>query len=287
MKEKLRIAIQKSGRLSEKSIQLLKDAGISVSNGNRTLLAASKNFPVELLYLRDDDIPGYISDGVADIGIFGENVLLEKGTDDLQILTRLGFAKCRMALAIPRNENYTGPEYLTGKRIATSYPKILRKFLDDNKIEADIHEILGSVEIAPSIGLSGAVFDIVSTGSTLLSNGLKEVEVVLRSEAVLVGGNITDPGKQKILEKLLFRFDAVLKGRTHRYVLLNAPNESIDEIINILPGMKSPTVVPLADKGWSAVHSVIDEDQFWEVIDKLKEAGAQGLLVVPIEKMVN
>lgn len=283
--QKLRIAIQKSGRLSEKSLQLLKDCGINVSNGNRTLLAAGKNFPVEILYLRDDDIPGYIADGVADVGIFGENVLLEKG-NDLEIISKLGFARCRMSVAIPRSEEYTGPQYLEGKRIATSYPRILKNYLEENQVNAEIHEILGSVEIAPSIGLSGAIFDIVSTGSTLLSNGLKEVEVVLKSEAVLVGGKIPNPEKQQILEKLLFRMSAVLKGRTNKYVLLNAPNDSLDKIISILPGMKSPTVVPLADKGWSAVHSVIAEDRFWEIIDQLKEAGAQGLLVVPIEKMV-
>jgi ATP phosphoribosyltransferase len=284
--QKLRIAIQKSGRLSEKSLQLLNDCGISVSNGNRTLLAEGKNFPVEILYLRDDDIPGYIEDGVADVGIFGENVLLEKG-NGLTILNRLSFARCRMSIAVPRNENYTGPNYLEGKRIATSYPKILKSFLDKHNVQADIHEILGSVEIAPSIGLSGAIFDIVSTGSTLLSNGLKEVDVVLKSEAVLVSGKITDQEKQKILDKLIFRLNSVLKARTNRYVLLNAPNGSLEKIVSILPGMKSPTIVPLAEAGWSAVHSVISEDRFWEVIDELKDAGAEGILVIPIEKMVN
>ncbi len=284
--QKLRIAIQKSGRLSEKSLQLLNDCGISVSNGNRTLLASGKNFPVEILYLRDDDIPGYIEDGVADVGILGENVVLEKG-NDLSIINRLNFARCRMSIAIPRNEEYTGVQYLQGKRIATSYPRILQNFLQQNNIEADIHEILGSVEIAPSIGLSGAIFDIVSTGSTLLSNGLKEVDIVLKSEAVLVSGNNLNAEKQAILDKMMFRMDAVMKARTNRYVLLNAPNDSLDKIISIIPGMKSPTVVPLAEKGWSAVHSVIGEERFWDVIDELKEAGAQGLLVIPIEKMVN
>ncbi len=284
--QKLRIAIQKSGRLSEKSIQLLNDCGISVSNGNRTLLASGKNFPVEILYLRDDDIPGYIEDGVADVGILGENVVLEKG-NDLSVISRLSFARCRMSIAIPRGEEYTGPEYLQGKRIATSYPRILRRYLDENNIKADIHEILGSVEIAPSIGLSGAIFDIVSTGSTLLSNGLKEVEVVLKSEAVLVSGKNLAPEKQAILDKLMFRLNSVMKGRTNRYVLLNAPNDSLQKIVDIIPGMKSPTIVPLAEEGWSAVHSVISEDRFWEVIDQLKEAGAQGILVIPIEKMVN
>lgn len=283
---KLRIAIQKSGRLSEKSLQLLNDCGISISNGNRTLLAAGKNFPVEILYLRDDDIPGYIEDEVADVGILGENVVLEK-SQGLQIVSRLGFARCRMSLAIPRGEEYTGPQYLQGKRIATSYPRILKNFLQQNQVDADIHEILGSVEIAPSIGLSGAIFDIVSTGSTLLSNGLKEVDVVLKSEAVMVSRPQLDPEKQAILDKLLFRVNAVLKARNNRYVLLNAPNESLEKIISIIPGMKSPTVVPLAEEGWSAVHSVISEDRFWEVIDQLKDAGAQGLLVIPIEKMVN
>ncbi|MFN3554588.1 MAG: ATP phosphoribosyltransferase [Bacteroidales bacterium] len=283
---KLRIAIQKSGRLSEKSLQLLNDCGISISNGNRTLLAAGKNFPVEILYLRDDDIPGYIEDEVADVGILGENVVLEK-SQGLQIVSRLGFARCRMSLAIPRGEEYTGPQYLQGKRIATSYPRILKNFLQQNQVDADIHEILGSVEIAPSIGLSGAIFDIVSTGSTLLSNGLKEVDVVLKSEAVMVSRPQLDPEKQAILDKLLFRVNAVLKARNNRYVLLNAPNESLEKIISIIPGMKSPTVVPLAEEGWSAVHSVISEDRFWEVIDQLKDVGAQGLLVIPIEKMVN
>ncbi len=282
---KLRIAIQKSGRLSEKSLQLLSDCGINLSNGSRTLLAAGKNFPVEILFLRDDDIPGYIEDGVADVGILGENVVLEKSTE-LKILSRLNFARCRMSIAIPRSEEYTGPQYLKGKRIATSYPKILQNYLDQNNIKADIHEILGSVEIAPSIGLAGAIFDIVSTGSTLLSNGLKEVEIVLKSEAVLVGGNNMTEEKQQILDKMLFRMNAVMKARTNRYVLLNAPNENLDKIVSILPGMKSPTIVPLAEEGWSAVHSVIGEERFWDIIDQLKEAGAQGLLVIPIEKMV-
>lgn len=283
---KLRIAIQKSGRLSEKSLKLLDDCGISISNGNRTLLASGKNFPVEILYLRDDDIPGYIEDGVADVGILGENVVLEKSTG-LELISRLGFARCRMSLAVPRNEEYTGPEYLQGKRIATTYPRILQNFLDEKNIQADIHEILGSVEIAPSIGLAGAIFDIVSTGSTLLSNGLKEVEVVLKSEAVLVSRRGLEAEKQEILDKLVFRLNSVMKARTNRYVLLNAPNDSLDKIISIIPGMKSPTVVPLAEEGWSAVHSVISEDRFWEVIDELKDAGAQGLLVIPIEKMVS
>jgi ATP phosphoribosyltransferase len=284
--QKLRIAIQKSGRLSEKSLQLLNDCGISISNGNRTLLSTAKNFPVEILYLRDDDIPGYIEDGIADVGIFGENVLLEKG-NNLTTLRGLNFARCRMCIAVQRNEDYHGPQSLQGKRIATSYPRILQSYLDKHNVKADIHEILGSVEIAPSIGLSSAIFDIVSTGSTLLSNGLREVETVLKSEAVLVSGQINDPEKQKILDKLLFRMDSVLKARTNRYVLLNAPNKSLDKIISLLPGMKSPTVLPLAEEGWSAVHSVISEEGFWEVIDQLKDAGAQGLLVVPIEKMVN
>ncbi len=284
--EKLRIAIQKSGRLSEKSMGLLKDCGISVSNGNRTLLAPGKNFPVEILYLRDDDIPGYIADGVADVGILGENVVLEKG-EDISVISRLGFARCRMSLAIPRDQEYKGVQYLQGKRIATSYPRILQQFLDENNVQADIHEILGSVEIAPSIGLSGAVFDIVSTGSTLLSNGLKEVDVVMKSEAVMVKGSGLSQEKEQVLDKLLFRLNAVMKARTNRYVLLNAPDESLDEIIRIIPGMKSPTIVPLAEEGWSAVHSVISEEGFWEVIDELREAGAQGLLVIPIEKMVN
>lgn len=282
---KLRIAIQKSGRLSEKSLQLLTDCGISLNNGSRTLLASSQNFPVEILYLRDDDIPGYIEDGVADVGILGENVVLEK-SNVLKIISRLGFARCRMSIAVPRNEEYSGPEYLQGKRIATSYPVILQQYLDANKISADIHEILGSVEIAPSIGLAGAIFDIVSTGSTLLSNGLKEAEIVLKSEAVLVGRKTLETEKQEILDKLLFRINAVMKARTNRYVLLNAPNNSLAKICGILPGMKSPTIVPLAEEGWSAVHSVIGEERFWEIIDELKDAGAQGILVVPIEKMV-
>ncbi|MFW5656557.1 MAG: ATP phosphoribosyltransferase [Bacteroidota bacterium] len=283
--ERLKIAIQKSGRLSEKSLELIKESGIDISNGARKLVSASSNFPIELLYLRDDDIPQYVADGVADIGIVGENEVREKARE-VEILERLGFSKCRLSLAIPQAEEYTGPEYFNGKRIATSYSRILQEYLDEKRIKAEIHEISGSVEIAPGIGLADAIFDIVSSGSTLISNRLKEVEIVMRSEAVIIGPEQLSSAKEKIFNELQFRIHSVLRSKNNKYILLNAPNDQIDKIVNILPGMKSPTVLPLAQKGWSSVHSVVNENDFWEVIDNLKAAGAEGILVIPIEKMI-
>lgn len=283
--EKLKIAVQKSGRLSEKSIQLLQECNIKLTNGNRKLISVSSNFPIEILYLRDDDIPQYINDGVADIGIVGENEMLEKNYP-LNIYQRLGFAKCRMSLAIPKSENYDSVSYFQNKKIATSYPFILKSYLEKNNINAEIHQISGSVEISPSIGLADAIFDIVSSGSTLISNGLKEVEQVIESEAVMIGKDQLKPEKQKILDQLLFRIQSVQKARSNKYILLNAPNERLQDIINIIPGMKSPTIMPLVDENWCSLHSVVQEERFWEVIDELKNAGAQGILVVPIEKMI-
>ena len=283
--EKLRIAIQKSGRLSEKSIELLSETGIALSNGERRLISVSSNFPVEILYLRDDDIPGYVADKVADIGVVGENVVYEKPCN-VKLIHKLGFAKCRLSLAIPKNENYDSPDWFNGKKIATSYPKILKKYMEEKKIKAGIHEISGSVEIAPGIGLADAIFDIVSSGSTLISNGLKEVETVMNSEAVIIAHNSLSNEQLMILENIVFRIKAVQKAKTNKYILLNAPNENLDKIIKIIPGMKSPTVMPLATEGWSSVHSVLSEGQFWEIIDQLKDLGAQGILVIPIEKMI-
>lgn len=283
--EKLRIAVQKSGRLNEKSLELLRDSGISLPNGSGKLLAIAGDFPLEILFVRDDDIPEYIADGVADTGIVGENVVVEKGYP-LKIIERLGFARCRLSLAVPKNTDYPGPGYFKGKKIATSYPGILHKYLSEKEIQAEIHEISGSVEIAPGIGLSDAIFDIVSSGSTLMSNGLKEVETILYSEAVIVANEKMDPVKRDLLEKLLFRIRAVQKSRNNKYILLNAPNEKIPDIVKIIPGMKSPTIMPLAEEGWSSLHSVLSENEFWDVIDRLKELGAQGILVIPIEKMI-
>jgi ATP phosphoribosyltransferase len=282
---KLKIALQKKGRLSEKSLQLIKECGISLTNGNRKLLSLSGNFPLEVLYLRDDDIPRYVSDGVADIGIVGENVVKEEKSE-VDTLKKLGFATCRLSLAIPKEIDYPGVEYFQNKRIATSYPEILRDFFDSNNIKADIHEISGSVEIAPGIGLSEGIFDIVSTGSTLISNGLKEVEKVMKSEAVLISKRELDEEKTDLLNQLLFRIDSVKQSRNNKYILLNAPNDKLDTITGLIPGMKSPTVMPLADEGWSSVHSVLNEADFWSVIDRLREEGAQGILVIPIEKMI-
>ena len=281
----LKIAIQKSGRLSEGSLSLLKDCDVKFSKGKGKLVTPAQNFPAQVLFLRDDDIPQYVEDGVADLGIIGENVLLEH-TCEVDLIKRLGFSKCRMSLAIPRAEDYRGATYFDKKRIATSYPVILQKFLDRHSITAEIHSISGSVEIAPGIGLADAVMDIVSTGSTLLSNGLKEVETVLKSEAVLIGNRDMDEKKLQILNQLMFRMESVLKARGFKYVLLNAPNEHVDSIIDLLPGMKSPTVLPLAEQGWSSIHSVLDESKFWQIIDQLKSLGAEGILIVPIEKMV-
>jgi ATP phosphoribosyltransferase len=267
----LRIAIQKSGRLQENSLSLLKESGLSFSNGKDQLKTQAQNFPIELLFLRDDDIPQYVEDKVADVGIIGENVFVEKQKKN-EIIKRLGFAKCRLSLAIPRSENYTGLSYFSGKNIATSYPTIVQSFLIKNSIQAGLHEISGSVEIAPGIGLADAICDIVSTGSTLLSNGLKEVEVVMQSEAVLIANPEIDTEKKNILDKLLFRIEAVQKAKNNKYILLNC--------------MKSPTIIPLGREGWSSLHSVVDENTFWEKIDLLKSFGAQGILVIPIEKMI-
>jgi ATP phosphoribosyltransferase len=281
----LRIAIQKSGRLQEGSLELLKESGLSFSNGKDQLKTQARNFPVEVLFLRDDDIPQYVEDKVADIGIVGENIVAEKQKRN-EIVKRLDFAKCRLSMAVPRAENYTGVQWLNGKNIATSYPAIVRGFLKKNNIEAGIHEISGSVEIAPGIGLADAIFDIVSTGSTLLSNGLKEVEVVMQSEAVIIANPDLDAEKQKILDKLLFRIEAVKKAKNNKYILLNCPNESIEKITSVIPGMKSPTIIPLTRQGWSSLHSVVDENDFWEKIDQLRAFGAEGILVIPIEKMI-
>jgi len=283
--EILKIAIQKSGRLSEKSLELIKEAGIYFNNGSRNLVSRSSNFPVELLFLRDDDIPQYVLDNVADIGIVGQNEVLEKACK-VNTVKELGFAKCRMSLAIPKSLEYSGPEFFNGKKIATSYPKILSKYLKKNNINAEIHVISGSVEIAPGIGLADGIFDIVSSGSTLISNRLKEVEILVHSEAVMIANPLINEQKQQILERLLFRINSVQKAQNSKYILLNAPNKNLKAIIDVIPGMKSPTIMPLAEEGWSSVHSVLSEKEFWEVIDRLKDLGAQGILVIPIEKMI-
>ena len=282
----LTLAIQKSGRLSEKTLHILEECGIRIGNGGKgKLKAVSNTFPLEILFLRDDDIPECVADGIAHVGIVGENVAREKDRQ-VEIIERLGFARCRLSIAVPKQMNYTGLEDLNGLKIATSYPNILRKFLKEKALQAEIYEINGSVEIAPSIGLADVIFDIVSTGSTLLSNGLKEVETVLKSEAVLIANKNLSKDQKALLDQLVFRLHAVLKAKNFKYILLNVPNEKIDTICNILPGMKSPTVMPLALKGWSSLHSVIEEEAFWEVIEQLKQNGAQGILVIPIEKMI-
>lgn len=282
---KLRIAIQKSGRLNEDSLKIIKDCGISIDNGKDQLKASARNFPLEVFYLRNGDIPQYLRDGVVDIAIIGENVLIEKG-EDIQFTQRLGFSKCKVSLAIPKGKEYTGMSYFENKRIATSYPNTVKKYLSEKGINPDIHVINGSVEIAPNIGLADGICDIVSSGSTLFKNNLKEVEVLLKSEAVLaVSPQITEE-RQAILDKLEFRIQSVLRGRDSKYVLLNAPNDKLQNILDALPGMRSPTVLPLAEEGWSSVHSVIDKNEFWEIIDELKQRGAEGILVCPIEKMV-
>lgn len=283
--KKLRIAIQKSGRLSEDSLQLLKECGIELRNVKDRLKTVSENFPLEVFFLRDDDIPEYVEDGVADIGIVGQNVLAEKGRNVIPV-QELGFGKCRLSIAIPKSVPYENVKSLSGKRIATSYPKVVSKYLQDHGINASIHEISGSVEIAPGIGLADVVADLVSSGGTLFMNGLKEVEVILESQAVLVSGSGVDEERKQLLEKLLFRIRAVKKAKKSKYILLNAPNSQLDKIISLLPGMRSPTVLPLAESGWSSVHSVLSEDEFWEKIEQLKSAGAEGILVVPIEKMI-
>ena len=281
----IRIAVQKSGRLSDDSLSLIKECGIKFYNGTGKLKSTSTNFPIEFLFLRDDDIPGYVSDGVADLGIVGENELVEKDKE-VSILKRLGFSKCRLSLAIPKGEQYDDISYFEGKSLATSYPKILGDYLKSKNINAEIHEISGSVEIAPSIGLAQGICDIVSSGSTLMMNGLKEVEEIFKSEAVLIANKNLSEEKLAIVDKLLFRINAVQKGKSNKYVLLNAPNDSLEKIISLIPGMRSPTILPLAQEGWSSVHSVLSEDQFWENIEELRAAGAEGILVVPIEKMV-
>ena len=282
---KLKIAVQKSGRLSEKSLALLADCGIKISNGDRKLKATAENFPVEVLFLRDDDIPQYVEQGVADLGILGENEVWEKGKDVTQ-LEKLGFASCKLVLAIPKDEVYSGLTWFRDKKIATSYPSILRNFFKSHQIDVQIEEIGGSVEIATGIGLADAIFDIVSTGSTLMLNGLKEAEVVTRSEAILIANPNLNAEKIKTVERLLFRIKAVRNASANKYILLNAPDTAIAGICQILPGMKSPTILPLATPGWSSLHSVIREDEFWDIIDQLKDHGAEGILVVPIEKMI-
>lgn len=284
-KEKLRIAVQKSGRLFEDSIRVLKDAGISIDNGKEQLKASSGNFPLEVMYLRNGDIPQYLRDGVVDVAIIGENVLIEKGKDIIKG-EKLGFSKCKVSLAVPKSFKYKDINDLDGLKIATSYPNTVNEFLKEKGISADLHIINGSVEIAPNIGLADAICDIVSSGSTLFKNGLKEVEVMLKSEAVLAISPQISEERKAILEKLQFRLKSVLNARTSKYILLNAPDDKLEEIIKLLPGMRSPTVLPLAEKGWSSVHTVIKEDRFWEVLDELKAYGAEGILVAPIEKMV-
>ena len=285
MKEKLKIAIQKSGRLHDGSVNLLKECGIDVVNGVNKLKTEASNFPLEVYFFRDDDIPQYVEDAVADIGIIGENVVYESNKK-ITVVEELGFATCRLSIAVRKGEEYKSATYLNGKRIATSYPVILQRFLDKNNISAEIHEISGSVEIAPGIGLADAICDIVSSGSTLFMNGLQEAEMVLQSRTVLIKNNKLNAAQQNLLDKLLFRIQSVKKAKNNKYILLNAPNNKLNEIIRLLPGMKSPTVLPLAEEGWSSVHSVLNENDFWDIIEQLKSAGAQGILVVPIEKMI-
>lgn len=281
----LKIAIQKSGRLYEDSIKLLTDCGIAVRNGKNELRSVADNFPLEVYFLRDDDIPQYVEDGVAHVGIVGENVLFEKNKS-VDIVEQLGFGKCRLSIAVRKGDEYGDVQFLQGKKIATTYPFLTQRYLNENGINAEIHEISGSVELAPSIGLADAVCDLVSSGSTLFMNGLKEVEPILKSQAVLVKWKGLADEQQRILDQLLFRIRAVRKAKNNKYVLLNAPNESLQKIISLLPGMKSPTVLPLAEEGWSSVHSVLSEEEFWDKIEQLRDAGAQGILVVPIEKMI-
>ncbi len=285
IEQMLRIAVQAKGRLYDETMNFLEESDIKLSVAKRTLLVQSTNFPLEVLFLRDDDIPQTVATGVADIGIVGENEYVERA-EDAEIVKRLGFSKCRLSLAIPKNEVYEGLEWFEGKKIATSYPGILRNFLREKGVQADIHVITGSVEVSPGIGLADAIFDIVSSGSTLVSNRLKEVEVVLKSEALLIGNRHLSEEKQEILKELLFRMDAVRTAEDKKYVLMNAPSDKLDDIVAVLPGMKSPTVMPLAQKGWCSVHTVLDEKCFWEIIGKLKALGAEGILVLPIEKMI-
>ncbi|MBQ2025041.1 MAG: ATP phosphoribosyltransferase [Paludibacteraceae bacterium] len=281
----LRIAVQAKGRLHEETMTMLEESSIKLDLGKRQLLVSSKSFPVEVLFLRDDDIPQAVATGIADVGIVGENEFVEKG-EDAAIIKRLDFSKCRLSLAIPKEANYTGVEWFNGKRIATSYPNILRQFLDKNNVQADIHVITGSVEIAPSINLADCIFDIVSSGSTLVTNNLKEVEVAMRSEALMIGNKNLSDEKQAILNELLFRFDSFKNAEGKKYIILNIPNDKIDQVCALLPGMKSPTVTPLVQEGWSSLQSVIEEKTFWHIINQLKSIGAEGILVVPIEKMI-
>ena len=283
--EKLRVAIQKKGRLSEKSLALLEESGISINNGTRKLVSVSSTYPMEIIYLRDDDIPQYVQDGVADIGIVGENEYAEKECN-VDLVERLGFSRCRLSIAIPKSADYSGIQELEGKRIATSYPVILDNYLNAHKVKAELHVISGSVEIAPGIGLADAIFDIISSGSTLISNGLKEVETVMHSEAVIIANREISDKRRVLLNDMIFRIRSVRAATDNKYILLNAPNENLEKIISVIPGMKSPTVMPLAEEGWSSVHSVLSEKEFWAVIDKLRALGAQGILVIPIEKMI-
>ncbi|MCU0377162.1 MAG: ATP phosphoribosyltransferase [Bacteroidales bacterium] len=282
---RLKIAVQKSGRLSESSLKLFEECGIKISNGAGTLRVIASNFPIEILFLRDDDIPQYVEQNVADIGIVGENMVAEKNKN-VEMLEQLGFAGCRLSLAIPREENYQGTDYFANKRVATSYPRLLGEYFKKHNISAIIEEISGSVEIAPGIGLADAICDIVSSGSTLLTNGLREVETIMKSQAVIIANRTISSDKRPVLDKLLFRIKAVKNSGENKYILLNAPREAISGICKILPGMKSPTILPLAEEGWCSLHSVVKEDEFWERIDQLKKAGAEGILVIPIEKMI-
>ena len=281
----LRIAVQSKGRLYEDTMDLLKETGIKINSARRTLLVQSSNFPIEVLYMRDDDIPECVASGIADIGIVGENEFVERGKD-ANVVKRLGFSKCRLSLAIPEAEEYTGVKWFDGKKIATSYPNILKKFAQEQGINIEVHVIQGSVEIAPGIGLSDGIFDIVSSGSTLVSNKLREVEVVMKSEALLIGNKELTPEKQATLDEFLFRIQSVLVADDKKYVLMNAPTDKVKEICSILPGIKSPTILPLATEGWTSVHAVIDQKHFWEIVGQLKEKGAEGILVLPIEKMI-
>lgn len=281
----LRIAVQSKGRLYEDTMALLQEADIKISSSKRTLLVQSTNFPVEILYLRDDDIPQTVADGVADLGIVGENEFVERG-EDAEIVKRLGFSKCRLSLAIPKEFEYNGVEWFKGRKVATSYPNILKDFMAKAGVETDIHVITGSVEIAPGIGIADGIFDIVSSGSTLVSNNLKEVEVVMKSEALLIGNKNLDEDKKEILKELIFRIDAVKAAEDKKYVLMNAPTDKVKDIIAVLPGIKSPTIMPLATEGWSSIHTVLDQKRFWEIIGQLKSLGAEGILVLPIEKMI-
>ena len=281
----LRIAVQSKGRLYDETMSLLEESGISLGVSKRTLLVQAGNFPVEVLFLRDDDIPQSVAGGVADVGIVGENEFVER-QEKADVIQRLGFSRCRLSLAIPKAVDYNGLEWFNGKKIATSYPGILKAFLKEKGIQAETHVITGSVEIAPGIGLADAIFDIVSSGSTLVSNNLKEVEVVMKSEALLIGNPDMDSEKKAILEQLLFRFEAVRAAQGKKYIMMNVPNDRLNDVLSVLPGIKSPTVMPLAQSDWSSVHTVLDEKRFWEIIGKLKSSGAEGILVLPIEKMI-